>query len=729
MIRKSGFSLLLVFFAISAFAQTPGRWLGLPVTDAGSSLTFPFSGGLNRPQFSEIDLDNDGTKDLFVFDRSGDKVLTFLNGGTSGVVDYNFSPEYEASFPKMRYWAMLADYNCDGKEDIFCGVDGLDVIRVYRNTSSGGVVSFALEVPILKSEYDTISNLYVSKADLPAFTDVDGDGDLDILTFNSTGIFMEFHQNMSKENYGHCDSLEFVVTDGCWGKFQENGLSNAISLGVSCKGISNSSTMANGLHAGSTTCAFDEDGDGDLDLLIGDLVYDNLVYLRNGGSSSSANIDSVEYNFPIYDAPVDLVKFPAAFYLDLDNDGKKDLVVAPNAPNVYYNYESVWWYRNVGTAINPSFELVSELLLQEDMIDAGRESLPVFFDYNGDGLEDLLIGNQAFHTESDNFSGLTAYRNVGTLTSPEFQFETRDFGGISSILSARINYSPCFGDLDDDGDEDLILGTDDGMIHYFDNQPVGDSAKFVLIGFEYKGIDVGGMAAPFLYDMNGDTLLDLVIGEEWGNLNYYQNIGTRSIPDFASSATSTSFGGVDVEPICCTGSSKPYIYEEAGKTQLLVGSEAGNIHHYDSIDGNLSGTFREVTLNFGAIEEGAHTSIFGGDLNGDGKTDWLIGNQRGGVSLFSDGVTIGISGPWEDQEYVRIYPNPVASSLQVSCEFFHQGQIEVGIYDLNGKQLSGKVVSGGDQFSFDVSNLPAGLYVLKVSTDEMSYSRKFIKVE
>ena len=67
----------------------------------------PWVGGLNSCQFSEIDLNNDGIKDLVIFDRVGNRLLPFINRGTSNKVDYDFAPEYIKKFPPIQDWMLL----------------------------------------------------------------------------------------------------------------------------------------------------------------------------------------------------------------------------------------------------------------------------------------------------------------------------------------------------------------------------------------------------------------------------------------------------------------------------------------------------------------------------------------------------------------------------------------------------------------------------------------------
>ena len=72
--------------------------------------------------------------------------------------------------------------------------------------------------------------LIATNADYPAIVDLDGDGDLDILTFGVLGTFIEKHRNLSVERFGHRDSLVFEKTDPCWGRVAESEENNAMYL-------------------------------------------------------------------------------------------------------------------------------------------------------------------------------------------------------------------------------------------------------------------------------------------------------------------------------------------------------------------------------------------------------------------------------------------------------------------------------------------------------------------
>src|ERR1051325_8168480 len=110
----------------------------------------------------------------------------------------------------------------------------------------------------------------------------------------------------------------------------------------------------------------------------------------------TSKIDS----FPANGTHVNLSLFPAPFLLDVDNDGVKDLLVTPQNIGQAENSKSVWFYKNTGTSSSPSYVLQSKNFLQQEMIDVGRGAAPAFFDFDGDVLVDLLIGNYAYVTQT-----------------------------------------------------------------------------------------------------------------------------------------------------------------------------------------------------------------------------------------------------------------------------------------------------------------------------------------
>ena len=139
----------------------------IEVIENNDTLLNPWTGGFNAVQISTINLNNDSLNDLFIFDRTGDKVLTFINDG----VNFNYSPEYEKKFPnELRNWVILRDFNGDNKKDIFCSVSG--GIGVWENSSVGNEISF-----LEKSFYHPSLNSQVPYILSQQYPDIDIDFD------------------------------------------------------------------------------------------------------------------------------------------------------------------------------------------------------------------------------------------------------------------------------------------------------------------------------------------------------------------------------------------------------------------------------------------------------------------------------------------------------------------------------------------------------------------------
>ena len=339
----------------------------LSIIENGSLIKNPLTGGLNSCQLSSIDLKDDGKKDIFVFERVGDRVLCFLNNNDGVGSDFDYSKDYSKDFPDLNKWALLVDFNCDGKEDIFTYNDSY--VKVYRNTSQGENLSFQIETQALISDLGPIlSAIIISEDDIPSFVDVDGDQDIDVLTFKQSGGYVEYHQNQSQELYGNCDSLVFELKTDCWGEFFE-GL-NTYDFN-SCNEdaiVEQGETRSSGAHSGSSSLAIDMVGDNDMDFILGDVSFNNLNLLINGGDSQDASMVSVNQDFPIgngSDISAEINSFPAAFYLDVNNDDIKDLVVSPNIDNNSENFESIMVFLNTAHDDNPTFEFSQKDLLQD----------------------------------------------------------------------------------------------------------------------------------------------------------------------------------------------------------------------------------------------------------------------------------------------------------------------------------------------------------------------------
>lgn len=628
-------------------AQTVFRNSDLVVFDQeGHELKTPFAGGLNAPQFSNVDFNQDGLDDIFVFDRSGHTSLAFINESTSTETQYRFAPQYLVDFPTLREWVLLRDYNQDGVEDIFTYSDiiGVSGVILYKGYYEGGRLKFErFQVDkifnLLYASYlkNPESPIYVSSVDLPAIDDLDCDGDLDILTFNIAGGLIEQYTNQSAELGLGFDTVVFELTERCWGGVFESGFSNEVDLagfiGECAGNIRAEKDQVEYRHAGSTLLTFDYDGDTDQDLILGDVSFDQLNLLTNAGSCGRPWIGKQDPFFPSQNVTVEIPVFPAAFWLEIGFNLQNELVAAPNIDLGAANRDMVWRYTlNENTK---EFEIKEKAFLIGEMIDVGINAHPVFFDYNEDGLLDLVIGNEGIvMPEGEILPGLVVFELQQRDGKTFYQWKDNDFLAASELSISELGFKPLFVDLDGDFDEDLILGTSTGQLYFKENLGASHFGPWIPNWF---GIDVGRSSTPEAYDINEDGLLDLLIGNQRGQAMLFFNKGTIDNPIFSSSPDVENWEKIDTRVAgSFDGNSAPRFVETPEETFLFTGSVSGKIMAFE----HQNGTWPKISDQWEEIDEGGNSSLDFGDIDNDGFLEAIIGNKRGGVGLFETALPV-----------------------------------------------------------------------------------------
>lgn len=686
----------------------------IPVQTTGGDepMQFPWAGGFNNPQFSEIDINFDDKKDLFIFDRGGNIPVIMERLSEEGEDPFwQFTLEYRNAFPPMIEWALMHDYDCDGLPDIFTYFSG--GAAAYRAVNTGGSISYELAVEELSYQSTIEIPIYVSPVDLPGLADVDGDGDMDIVAFSVSGTVMRLFENQSADAGYGCDSLIFLKTDDCWGDMVETATCDGADLSIGCFTGGGEDDGASRIHVGSTILLHDWDKDMDVDVIMGDVSCENVILYTNEGSTSFADMGIKDSVFPEYDVPAKMKEFPGAYLVDMDLDGSLDLLVSPNDDFLSDNINNVLWYRNVqpDPALPDSFEYMNDLFFTLNTIDAGDFSRPVFFDADGDGLLDIVVGwGERRAPGSLPKYGLQVWRNDGSAGSPSFSLWEDDYLGMS-IYGLR-SLAPAFGDVDGDGDEDLMIGHFDGSVSYHENLAgPGNPPEFDAPVFFVDDIDIGQNAIPLFMDVDGDGVTDLVLGEENGNLNYFRQVDGSFILE------TENWGGVDVRTTGdIAGYSAPFLYEEGGEKHLLVGSVSGRVFHYTDIGSDPDDLFTLVDSTFLDIDCGRYVRIAGADLNSDGEKEWLTGNIRGGLTMMRATEAVSVSEQELPVPTISVFPNPA------------DGYFSLSGFDLPARvncfSLTGALVRTWHAVSpaeiLELQGIPAGIYMVSVSYGEQT---------
>jgi hypothetical protein len=725
------------------------------------TLRLAFAGGMNTPQFSPIDLNGDQQLDLYAFDRQTSRSYTFLNTATpTGGRAWQYAPDYEAFFPAdLDGWVLLRDYDCDGRPDLFTSAAGGN-IRVFRNVpAANGRPGFVLASSQLLYTGAGLgeSNLIIGSYNLPAIQDVNGDGRLDILTFEWSGSSnVELYLNSSPS----CGGLSYASNNTFWGELTACGCTTYATPGVSCRAAAPQQTT----HTpGHSALLLDVDGNGGLDLVAGLDNCDQLATLLNGNTSTvTPNFGraSSAQTFAAASVPV----FPSAYVLDANFDGHPDVVVAPN---MFENTDdlaslraSVRVFENAnqaGTA--PAYTLAARPFLQGDMLDVSEQATPALADIDGDGLLDMLVGNQADRVSASTASyraSLYYYRNVGTARQAVFRLVTDDYLGLAArgLTSLR----PAFADLNQDGAPDLVYGALNRAsgVHTFyfrlntaaAGQPFsfGTAAEGSLQGADLPTL--AGDTAGF-FDVDNDGFVDLLVGTNEpdynspatsASLRYFRNRGTGPV------ATRFELADADFGQVRTAGGERPVnlapvVADFDGDTQpdLLTVDGSGDVHFFANLraqrgtgvafTGRTDLFFNAQTAQNEAARLGAgykvHPAAAAADLDGNGRPELLIGTESGGLLTYGTrGQALATRAPARPGLSFSLYPNPTHD--EVTLELAQPARVEV--LDLTGRRVRTQAVLAGRQ-PLDLRGLAAGLYLVRATAADGRAATRRLAVE
>ncbi len=364
------------------------------------------------------DVDDDGDQDLFWGDFFEPGILFVENTGTCSSPSLRGEP---VSFPTNNPLATsgynapaLGDMDNDGDQDMVVGVLGgafnpnrttVNNLHYLEQTNPGEFVDRTSRL---------ITTVDVGSESIPAFVDLDGDGDLDLILSNK---IEQSNQQTGRMYY-----------------FENTGTTRAPTFAW------RGPWSFDGAYHYAPTFA-DLDADGDFDMLLGNW-RDELAYYRNDGDSRSPRLVLAD------SAIVELTRGSnaAPALVDIDDDGDMDLFIGESSGTINF-------YRNVGSAAMPQFELVSDRF---DEIDIGRRSFPTFADVDDDGDVDMVVGREV--------GGTLLFRNEGSRQEASFVVDS------SFVVPLPPFSTPKFVDIDGDGDLDLFSGGVAGGVVFFEKR-------------------------------------------------------------------------------------------------------------------------------------------------------------------------------------------------------------------------------------------------------------------
>lgn len=655
---------------------------------AGKKIDIPELGGLNSPQFANIDLNLDGILDILVLEKNTGRIIPIIRYPDRYVVNYNLIP----FLPPISDWLICKDFNNDGRIDLFTSTPG--GIAVYQNTSQQ-FFNLTLKTELINSERNYSSqsfsaNIFVTSSDIPLIDDLDGDGDLDILTFALGGNNIEHHKNLSMELNGVAD-LNFKLVNSCYAYVNDDYTGTAFDLAVSeCPdNVINPEKRAK--HSGFT---FNFIPGSPKSLLVGELTSSQLVRLfLNPSSFGADSATSQVKSFPS-NAPNNLI-FVASYSGYFDLDDTKDLVLASNTRGSA-NINSVYLYSENGD------QLIRNNFLQNETIDEGEHASVSLSDWDNDGDYDLIISS----AERNDFlePRISFWENFGTANSPKFKFLKRFDGNFN--LSPPLNIST----FTDNGQLQILLGNSEGLIRQTTFNDVfanGFDADFEELK-DNTGNSISGASNcyPLRTIINGEELL--LVGNSTGKIKHFSIDNNQYILE------TDTYKNINLKG----NNLRQELSLSVSDNTLRVFTQDAKAYAFDL---GLENPSPQLIQDFTAQVGTRGTAIFL-DINNDNQLDIICGTDDGGAIVFSQSTISGID-EIENVNYSLIFPTIATDQLNIrSTKPIKSYTLYSGI----GKLVRSEILQLNNT-SIDISQLPNGFYIIKLENTAQTESFKFWK--
>lgn len=313
---------------------------------------------------------------------------------------------------------------------------------------------------------------------------------------------------------------------------------------------------------------------------------------------------------------------PQLLHLKLTNDRLK--LPSPNEKHWAYHFfkpiTAILFFTTISAVtVNAQnlFQLVNGTNPLLGMSASSLNSNIRFVDIDGDGDQDGFVGQAN--------GAIEFFENAGSKTLPAFQNN-----GYMSIGAPNGSSNLTFGDLDGDGDQDVFIGDETGILIYYENTGNKFNPSFTLsLSNPLNGVNEGNYSSAYLVDIDCDGDLDCFIGNENGEIFYYENVGNANSPNFVKQiGAANPLNGVTV-----TGRSY-FAFADAdgdGDEDCLIGAGDGTIKVYANEGTAMFPLFVEYP-NYSIIFTagyGANAAPEWIDMNGDGDFDLMVGEDGG----------------------------------------------------------------------------------------------------
>ncbi len=469
----------------------------------------------SSPAFADLDDDND--LDLFLGSGSG-YILHYTNN--AGNFTFSDTVKLNSSYIYNGYYSVIAfaDLDNDADLDLYLGSE-YGYIFEYKNNGSGIFTS----MDTLKADN---TNIQLNKYTAPAFADIDGDNDLDLVVgyYNNNG-FLELYKNNGDGTFAAGITL------------QENNTDIAIS-------------------DYPFPTFKDLDNDGDMDLFVGN-EDGNIVILENDGSG---NFSRNGYITSVISGTLTVPEFG-----DFNKDGKIDFLLG--------NGKEVIEYQNLG----------KDFFQQYRKITTPDKANPVLADLDSNGTKELFVGIQTGYiqiysnngygsfTLTDSLSDINGKIKMPGYAAPVFEdidndsdldlfigegigyiyfYENDGSGNFipqgkmqadGSDISVFYYSNPSFADIDYDGDMDLVVSDYYGYLWLYKNDGNGIFSADGNLKTNGNDLVVGYYSSITFAQIDSTSCRELYVGNNSGRIKVYHQTPFPVANTLPDTTTSCSF--------------------------------------------------------------------------------------------------------------------------------------------------------------------------------------------